>query len=270
MKIKCCFDVTHEYIKKNISCSFDVQDDNDISYEYINVEKVNNQDEYNNDFNVCTGFLKEDKNTIIPNANITFLINNNNNDILEKVTDGINGIINAERNHTDNVKYNSIIVEECKSDENGKFYAFIENGIYDIKINCGDFKTIQKNIKINDGIQGEHYYTINSLINKKIGKSTFKMNKSIAKMINLSLLNENKNFINGDLIISQNNKIVVYKKIDKYSMFALENGIYDIRIRNKNTNIKIIKNFEFNENDDFVEKLMKEFIMNDNIKLMEV
>ena len=39
-------------------------------------------------------------------------------------------------------------------------------------------------------------------------------------------------------------------------MFMLDNDIYDIRIRNNNTNIKIIKDFEFNENDDFVEKLI--------------
>jgi hypothetical protein len=254
MKIKCCFDVTNEYIKKNIPCIIDVVDDNDVKYTYINKTRVNEM-EYNNDFQVCSGYLKDDD-TPIPNANIFFLYNNKEKNT-EVVNDGVNGIKNAERNNTFEKSDNCVIVEKCKTDENGKYTAFIENGIYDIKIDCGKYKDVQKNIYVKDGIQGERYCLMNSLINKPIGKSTLIMNKSNSKLIKLSLLDEHNKYTNGDLIISQNNKIIVYIKINKKSMFMLDNGIYDIRLRNKYTDIKIINNFEFNENDDFVEKLIQ-------------
>jgi hypothetical protein len=87
-------------------------------------------------------------------------------------------------------------------------------------------------------------------------------------MINISLLNEYKRFENGEIIISKNDELYVYKKINKNSLFALENGTYDIRLRNDNVNVKVIKNFVFDT--DFVEKLMREFIMNDDLNVKEV
>ena len=262
-KITCCFDITNEYIKKNIKCYVNLVEDNNVNYIFFNNEKQSNI-EFNN-VNLCNGYLKED-NIPIPNASIYFLSSSQSQNV-EKISDGINGIKNAERNNTFNMHSNNIIVDKCKTDDNGKYTSFIENGIYDIKIDCGNYKDIQKNILVDDGIEGEYYCIINSLINKKIGKSTYKMNNTEKRMINLSLLNENKTYSNGDLIITQNNKLIVYKKINKNTMFALDNGIYNIRLRNKNTNIKIINNFEFNENDDFVEKLIDEFLMNNNLNL---
>lgn len=255
LKIKCCFDVTNEFIKKSIPCVIDIVEESNVEYTYINKEKVNEMD-YNNKFQFCTGYLKED-NIPIPNAIIYFMKNNKEKNI-EQINDGINGIKNAERNNTFEKNNNiSIIVEKCITDENGKYYAYIENGFYDIKIDCGNYKDIQNNVEIKDGIIGEKYWIVKSLINKRIGKSTFKMNNTNSKLIKLNLLNEHSQFIDGDLIITKNNEIIVYKKINKQSMFMLDNDTYDIRIRNNNTNIKIIENFEFNEKDDFVEKLIK-------------
>lgn len=265
-KIKCCFDVTNEYINKFIPCAIDIEDNcSKISYEYINNGIV---DDLNfNNFNVCSGYLK-DGDATISNATITFLKSSQNKNT-EKVTDGVNGIINAERNHTFEMHSNNIIVDKCKTDSNGKFTAFIENGVYDIKIDCPSYKGTQKSQIITDGIQGEFYYIAKSLINKRLGKSTCILNLTNARYINLFLLNEYKHYTNGDLIITQNNEVKVYKKINKNATFMLETGIYDIRIRNDDVNIKIINNFNFTEDDDFVEKLINEFLMNDVLDLKE-
>lgn len=265
-KIKCCFDISYEYINKKIRCSFDLVNDNNIKITYSN--NVTSNYEFNNNVQLCSGYIKEDNNSI-PNATIYFMTSSQRQNT-EEIYDGINGIKNAKRNHTFEMKSNNIIVDKCVSNSEGKYIAFVENGIYDIKIEINGYIDILKNQEITDGITQEHYYTIDSTINKKIGKSTYIMNKYPARMINVSLLNEYGNFINGDLIITQNNNLIVYKKINnKNNMFALENGIYDIRIRNKNTNVKIIKNFEFNEDDDFIEKLITNFNMNDS-NLLEV
>lgn len=266
MKINCCFDITYEQIKKTIPCIVDIVKDNKTEYKYFNNKQVNMYD-FNNEFKVCTGYLKENT-TPIPNAIIYFIKNSKSNNT-EQITDGINGIKNFKTNNTFEKYNNSIIVDKCKTDENGKYIAFIENGTYDIKIDCGNYKDIQTNIEVKDGIQGEYYWIINDLINKQIGKSTLIMNKTNSRLIKLNLLNEQKKYANGDLIITQNNKIIVYKKINKNTMFMLDNGVYDIRLRNQNTNVKIINNFEFNENDDFVSKLIDNYLMNDKITIIK-
>jgi len=265
MRINCCFDITHEHIKKKIPCMIDIVKDNKVQYKYFNVQQVNSYD-FNNEFKVCKGFLKENNNPI-PNATIYFMKNIKSKN-MEQVNDGVNGIKNFNTNNTFEKFNNSIIVDKCKTDENGMYVAFIENGIYDIKIDCGIYKDIQPNMQINDGIQGEYYWIIEDLINKQIGKSTYKMNKTNSKLIKLNLLDEQKKYTNGDLIITKDNKVIVYKKIKKHTMFMLDNGVYDIRLRNRHTDVKIINGFEFNENEDFVTKLINNYIMNDSITLI--
>ena len=87
-------------------------------------------------------------------------------------------------------------------------------------------------------------------------------------------LNQYLHLTNGEIIITQNNELIVYKKFnnfnefidiknfENYDMFALLPGIYDIRIRNDNTQLLYLKDFEFNIEDDFVDKLYK--IINEN------
>jgi hypothetical protein len=263
VKFQGCFDVTTEYIKKFFNAMFDVVENTTAKYEYSNGA---NEYEYNHSFSLCNGYLK-DNDGIVKNATITFFLSSQNNNT-ETVTDGVNGIKNAERNHTFEMVQNNIIVDKCTTDENGKYTSFVKNGVYDIRIEYNGYKTTLKNQTITDGLDKEVYFTIDSLIERKIGKSTYKMCNTDFRMINISLLNEYKRFENGEIIISKNDELYVYKKINKNSLFALENGTYDIRLRNDNVNVKVIKNFVFDT--DFVEKLMKEFIMNDDLNVKEV
>lgn len=249
LKIPCSFDVDYTHIIKHIPCSIQLTDVNNVEKEGVfNIQPL------------CKGYIKiEDTN--IANAVITFYKPNikqpNTIDYdTNHYTDGINGVKNWHWNNTFEIHSENYIIDKVKSDSNGFYTAFVKNGTYDILVQYNGNSELLKNIEITDGIEDEFYYYINGLISKKLN-STYIMVNEYARNINMSLINQYMNLTDGELIITQKDKLVVYKKIKENTLFALEPGVYDIRIRNDDTQLLFIKDFEFGIEDDFVDNLNK-------------
>lgn len=160
---------------------------------------------------------------------------------------------------------NNIIVDYCMTDINGEYTLFAKNGMYTMKINNSSINMEFQNEEItsDNGLVNEYYYSINnktSLIKKRYD-DIIEFHGTTKKLISGIMLDNNKYPIeNAEIIISQDKNIVSYIITDnmgKYS-FALDNGIYDIRIRFKKQPVKIINNFEFKDGRGFMFELQKQ------------
>lgn len=259
IKIKSSFEITHNHIHKSIPCMIDIAQNDK---QYI---------EYLTNYQLCAGNLEIDG-MLIDNALITFIQPQNNlgNTIdynTNNYTDGINGVKNWHWNNTFEIHNNNIIKDKVTS-INGHYVSFITNGIYDIKIQYNGKVEVLKNQEIVDGLIDEYYYIIDGQIKQKL-QSTYIMHDDYARNINLKYFNQYGHLINGEIIISQNNNLIVYRKINENNMFALEPGIYDIRLRGDNINTIIITNFEFLNDMDFVKEILNYMNNNDILYINE-
>lgn len=216
---------------------------------------------------LCSGILEIDG-ELIDKAVITFIQpqNNQGNTInynTNHYTDGINGVKNWHWNNTFEMHNNNIIKDKVISN-NGNYVCFIENGVYDIKIQYNGKTEVVKNQEVTDGLQDEFFYTIQGQIQEKL-YSTYIMVDEIARNIRLKYINQYNNLINGKIVISQDDNLIVYKKINNKDLFALEPGVYNIRLMADNINTIIIKDFNFTEDMDFVESLFDYLTDNDII-----
>ena len=254
IKIKSSFDLTFYEILKKINCSFEISDSKNF--------EIHGQTE---NVSLCNGKLKINNNeneSIINSAILTFFYPNiktpNTIDYdTNHYTDGINGVKNWHWNNTFEIHSENLIADKVNVID-GNYTAFVRNGIYDIKVEYDNKVELVKNQEVTEGLDKEYYYIVDSLIKKKLN-STNIMHNHYARNIDISILNQYEHLDHGELIISQNNNLIVYRIIDEKVMFALEPGIYDIRLRNEKMSVKIIKDFEFGENDDFVDKLVSYF-----------
>ena len=266
IKIPASFDIDYVHIIKSIPCSVQLTTVSDNKKKgKLSVP------------NTCKGIIKLEEQPL-KNAVITFYKPNikqpNTVDYdTNHYTDGINGVKNWHWNNTFDIHSENYIVDKVMSDDNGYYVSFVTNGIYDILVQYNGQSELLKNQEITDGIEDEFYYYIDGLISQKL-HSTYIMVNELARNIKISLLNQYLHLTDGELIITQNNELIVYKKFnnfnkfidikdfENYDMFALLPGTYDIRIRNNNTQLLYLKDFEFNIEDDFVDKLYK--IINEN------
>lgn len=261
IKVKCSFEITRNTITKTIPCMVDIKENNKSYIENLN------------DFSLCNGILEIDGDNI-SNAVIYFMQPQNSlgNTIdydTNHYTDGINGVKNWHWNNTFEMHTNNIIKDKVITDKSGKYTSYINNGIYDIKIEYNGKTESIKNQDITDGLSEEYYYIVKGDIKKKL-KSTYIMVDDFARNIELKYINQYGNLINGEIVISKDNDLIVYRKIyEDGSMFALEPDIYDIRLKADNINTIIIRNFEFDEQDDFIDKLINYLLNNDIIYVTE-
>lgn len=203
----CMFDVYGEHMCKDFTCMFDIEENNECIIETIGEEQyVNNGILYD---------LVNDKK--IPKSNV---------------------IINIYKD-----KY---LYDRSISDENGKYYIFIKPGIYDVKIISGNDIIEYKNQLFENGISKNYYKKINGLITKKYN-DIIKFNLDNIYGVDGCIINNRGKKEPVEIIISKDNKLYTYyySKDGTYN-FAIEKGIYDIRLRAENQDIQIFRNFEFN------------------------
>ncbi|MFW6015076.1 MAG: carboxypeptidase-like regulatory domain-containing protein [bacterium] len=183
-----------------------------------------------------------------------------NGDFIEPIS----GLIEDNGNPVSNVKItfidqNMIIKDYCITSDDeinkGKYYIYVEPGIYTVKIGNEEFP----NTKIEKGLINEYYYTIDGYIKERINDTVTFFNTP-KRLITGKLLDEdNEPILEGEIIVTNanDNSLLTYVKTNENGeyKFALENGIYDIRIRGKRKSIKIIKGVEFLENKGFIESI---------------
>lgn len=234
-----------ELSQRKIPCCVDiVNNDNYKLYLYLddNIIKNSNTFEQFESFKPLPikGVLKETINDIdkpISNAKVSF--------IKDYVVD------------SDRTGYKTI-VDYCVTNNNGEYTVFITPGTYTIKVHVGGQNVEYINQTIEKGLTTSYYIRIEGLIYKQY-EDIIEFVNCEKKLIQGKILDKryNKPIKNCEIIITSKDNLISYVKTNNegnYS-FALENGIYDIRIRAKNYSVKIINNFVFENNKGFISQL---------------
>jgi len=149
-----------------------------------------------------------------------------------------------------------IVVDYCITDINGQYMVFIEPGIYTIRIDGGQAPQIFTNQEVTMGLQNQYYYLIDKGLIQKKYSDVIEFNGITKKLVYGEMISQNKRpLIDTEIVISQNDVIVAYIKTDKSGKynFAIDNGIYDVRIRGPKQPIKIMKDFNFEDGKGFME-----------------
>jgi hypothetical protein len=153
------------------------------------------------------------------------------------------------------------IIDRAITNSNGEYIVFVPPGQYTIKVDNDKYTKYFKNQKVKEGLINQFYYLVDSTIKEK-NKDVIKFHNTDKNLIQGVMLNEHNNPIsNAEIIITKNDIVITYIKTDsngKYK-FALEKGVYDIRIRQNKKDIKILNDFNFDPNNGFVESLKEQF-----------
>lgn len=244
-------DITGDSISKIINGMFDVVDSSEIVpiYNYVSYNngirtESHTKSIYDNNISMPFVEIIEEKinNQIFPiqNIKITFVKD-------DVIYENNNLISNGSKR----------IVDTCITNSEGKYFAFVEDGIYTIKVEGGKYNKTFYNKQIINGIK-EHFYTIRSLIQKR-EINTLSLVGTNDKLIQGIMVDEHKKPIeNAEIIISQVvdniENLVMYCKTNnegKYE-FALPLGVYNVRLRSPKHSVVIVNNLNFEEGHDFV------------------
>jgi len=187
-----------------------------------------------------TGIIRDDRNIPVVNVRVSFI---DDNVVIDKSDTEYEG----ER----------IVSDYCITDTNGQYTVYLIPGVYTIRIDFGKNSKYFLNQIVSDGLKNQFYYTIKGLVKTKY-QDVIVFTNTDERMIIGTMVDQNKKpLINAELIITQNNKVIVYLKTDKRGryMFVLDDGIYDLRIRAEEQPVKIIKNFNFVGTNGFKQSL---------------
>lgn len=188
---------------------------------------------------------------------------NNNNFLLTPVTGVIddNGIPVADIK-VSFIDKNNIVKDYCITNKSGEYYIYIEPGTYTVRIGENSFP----NQIFKDGLKFQYFYTVDGLIKKRYN-NIVEFYDTEKKLVEGKIINhDNEPLLDGEIIITQNNEIKTYIKTDddgKYS-FAIENGIYDVRVRSKRMTVKIINNVEFIDEKSFIDSINEKYPLFNN------
>ena len=227
-------------INKQIPAIFE-----NINDESINIIKINNNDKVTQGklINSCK-YSNNIEN--IPNTKLTFY----------KVTDtynskdkkSINYIYEDSTEYYNAIMYNdspnNIVYDYCFSDKNGNYTAYLESGTYKIRVETA-YKHYFMNIEVAKGLTNYYEYVTAAHIKEKIDDTTL-LYGTDKIFISGCLFDEYNNPYPGQIIISQNNKLIVFinSKDGNYN-FLLNYGIYDVRIRSERQSVQIYYDYEF-------------------------
>jgi hypothetical protein len=156
---------------------------------------------------------------------------------------------------------NGVTIDYYTTGSDGKYAAFIEPGVYDIKINSNSYNTTHQSVEIKEGLKSQFYYTIKSTVVNRYD-DVIEFNGTSKKLITGVMTNQDHKVLsNVEIIISQDDKVVTYFKTNKNGKynFALDNGNYDVRIRGNNKPIKIIKDFNFESGKGFFTEIKQKY-----------
>lgn len=234
--------------KKIINCVFDVVNTSEIVLKTYCGKDFNNKN------------IPIDS-TLIPTPAIGKIQDNNGNGLAGVKVSFIKDYIVTDQSINQKGAV-QIIIDYCITDTNGQYIVFIEPGIYTIRIDGGQAPQIFTNQEITTGLQNQYYYLIDKGLIQKKYSDIIEFSGTTKRLIYGEMINQSKQpLINSEIIISQNNVVISYIKTDnngKY-FFAIDNGIYDVRIRGPKQPVKIIKNFNFEDGKGFMKVISEQF-----------
>lgn len=151
---------------------------------------------------------------------------------------------------------NNIVYDYCFSDDNGNYTAYLEPGIYKIRVET-PFKHYFMNINIDEGLTNYYEYTTDAHIKEKID-DTILLYGTDKVLISGCLFDEYNNPYAGQIVISQNNKLIVFiNSEDGNYNFLLNYGTYDVRIRSERQSVQIYYDYVFSPGQGFFTNLLK-------------
>ena len=154
---------------------------------------------------------------------------------------------------------NNIIYDYTYTDINGNYTVFLEPGEYKVRVDAPGQQFFFCQV-VPTGIQEYYLYPEAASIRKRI-EDTIILNNTSKVFINGMFFNEYNKPHAGQIIISQNDKLVTFidSKDGKYN-FLLNYGVYDVRIRAYNRSVKVFYNFSFEPGKGFFTQLMRKNI----------
>lgn len=248
MSIKCFFDVLGFSKSKNFGTGLFKTVQENTPEIYLNIgnnKKIKATSENIERYKLkCSeGNLYEQfgkKNIPVSNSRISFVLDNV---IISMKDDQYNGEVS--------------IADYCITDMNGYYYSFLQPAYYGIRIDNGRKNSYFLNEKIDGGLTHEFFITVEGLIKEK-KNDVIMFNNTEFSTISGKIVNQNDYPLSkAEIIISKGKDIVSYiiTKDDGNYRFSLKNDIYDVRIRGDNQSVKIIKNFNFDCKNGFINGL---------------
>jgi hypothetical protein len=238
-------DVTGSSNIKTIKAMFDVVSTSDIVMPLY-------QKDYNN---------KEipTEEIIIPEATTGIIQDGDNNPLEGVKVSFIRDYVVSDANVRQRNGFQTVI-DYSITDMNGKYTVFVEPGIYTIRIDGGQLPQIFNGQEIVSNFK-QYYYCVKKGVIRKKYNDVIEFYGTDKKQIFGQILDQNKKPIeNAEILITEGSIIKTYIKTDsngKYA-FAIENGIYDVRIRASNKPVKYIKDFNFEDGKGFMTILRDE------------
>lgn len=168
---------------------------------------------------------------------------------------------------------NGIIYDYTLTDAEGKYTLYLEDGVYDIKIQSSLINRTLKNQQINNGIKSfKSIFKSGPILEKREDLLKFSNLSEIGYFIQGVLLNENNTPIeNAEIVIADtiSKKILAFLKTDikgKYSFVLNNNDInddktLDLVIRSSKIHAKVIRGFVFDETKGFMSNIVDKYAL---------
>ena len=183
-----------------------------------------------------------------------------------------NGNINNEKSYyhrgLDKISvsaYQNNILKD-RFETTNKYYLFLKSGLYDIKIKNNLKERVFHNVSVDTNLQDNCSYVSDGYI-KDIYNDVIEYYGNIKEITGI-IYDEYGNITKDtEILFIKDNDIVVYISNSRYK-FILEEGTYNIRIRNELNNVKIINDFNFI--DGFSNYLIDMPMFNNNLNSKKV
>ena len=159
-----------------------------------------------------------------------------------------------KNSHTES-PYN-YVYDYCYTDKNGKYTVYLEPGEYKVRVETAN-RHFFYNQSITEGLNEYYSYVTDGVIKSKI-EDTIQFYGTEQSQVVGRLFSEYNLPIAGQIVISQNNKLVVFvNSIDGNYNFLIDYGIYDVRLRASNRSVIIFHNFEYIKGKGFFTELLQ-------------
>lgn len=170
---------------------------------------------------------------------------------------------------------NGILYDYTKTDNDGTYVLYLENGIYDIKIEGQAYFRTIKNYEVTNGIKEYRELIVNGQIKRKIYDTVefnlfdintkMPLNDTGKRLINGRIIDQHGKPVEGaEIIVADSDglrDIAAFVKTDedgRYS-FVLERETYDVIIRSPRHHAKIIRNYTFEQDKGFMYNLVNQY-----------
>lgn len=195
---------------------------------------------------------------IIPKTKLTFY--KITDTYLSKEKRSINYVYDDTTEYYDTTIYtdspNNIIYDYCFTDECGNYTAYLETGIYRLRVET-PFRHYFTNFEVENGLTNFYEYATDASIKQKIDDTILLYGTNKIQIVGC-LFDEYNNPSAGQIIVSQNNKLVVFiNSSDGNYKFLLNYGTYDVRLRSPRQSVQVYYDYKFEPGKGFFTNLLK-------------